>query len=429
MASSSARTQTLAEFQGSVPTNPARLFFIVAVSIMVTEIAIMFLFELLPQMPSLVKNLVDGLLLTELLFPILYLFLFHPLKMHTVALQQTEGSDRNPAQAELAKAHDLLHSPIRLLFVVTVSILIAEISIMFLFEQLLPPMPPVLENFADGITLTVLLLPILYLFLFRPLRGQVFALDQVEKSLWLQNVELKEKTRLLLEAQEELVRKEKLALLGQVADNVGHELRNPLGVMNNAVYFLQTALVDADATTKEYLGIIKDEIANAERIVSDLLDAVRTKPPHPEMFGVAVLIQQTLRKRDVPSSVTVKLDIPENISPVYVDPIHLHQVFWNLITNALESMPDGGELEITANADSAEKTVTVSIKDSGNGIAPEHRARLFQPMFTTKARRVGLGLVVVKNLTQANGGSVGVESEAGKGSVFSVTLPCGGLSG
>src|SRR3990167_7612896 len=126
-------------------------------------------------------------------------------------------------------------------------------------------------------------------------------------------IKVQERTRQLLEAQDELVRKEKLALLGQIADTVGHELRNPLGVMNNAVYFLQTALSDADETTKEYLGIIRDEIADAERIVSDLLDAVRTKPPHPEMVNVAELLQQTVRKCNVPPSVTIHLDIPETI--------------------------------------------------------------------------------------------------------------------
>jgi signal transduction histidine kinase len=87
-------------------------------------------------------------------------------------------------------------------------------------------------------------------------------------------------------------------------------------------------------------------------------------------------------------------------------------------------MPEGGTLDIRAVEDRAAKTVTVSIQDSGSGITPEHQARLFQPMFTTKARRVGLGLVVVKNLTQANGGSVGVESEPGRGSTFTVSLPC-----
>lgn len=127
---------------------------------------------------------------------------------------------------------------------------------------------------------------------------------------------VQERTKQLLEAQEELVRKEKLAVLGQVAGSVGHELRNPLGVMSNAVYFLQTVLADADETTKEYLNIIKDEIAGSERIVSDLLDAVRTQSPHPEIVGVQELIEQTLRKCSVPSSVTVKLDIPATLPPL-----------------------------------------------------------------------------------------------------------------
>jgi signal transduction histidine kinase len=221
----------------------------------------------------------------------------------------------------------------------------------------------------------------------------------------------------------ELVHQEKLALLGQIADTVGHELHNPLGVINNAVYFLQAVLVDADETTREYLGIIKNETADAERIVSDLLDAVRTDPPRPDRVEVAALIGKALDKCDVPSAVAVRLDIPESLPALRVDPSQMHQVLWNLITNGVEAMPDGGKLEIGASENPGAKTVTLSIRDSGSGIKPEHQARLFQPMFTTKARRVGLGLVVVKNLTQANGGSVKVESEVGKGTRVTVTLP------
>jgi len=227
----------------------------------------------------------------------------------------------------------------------------------------------------------------------------------------------------LRKAQDELVRNEKLALLGQVADTVGHELRNPLGVMNNAVYYLQAVLPDADETTREYLGIIKNEIADAERIVSDLLDAVRTKPPQPETVAVAELLGNVLRKCAVPPSVAVRMDIPATTPDIRVDPAQMHQVFWNLITNAVEAMPEGGTLEICATKE--QQSLRISVKDSGSGIAPEQQARLFQPLFTTKARRIGLGLVVVKNLTQANGGSVEVESELGKGSMFTVTLPCG----
>jgi signal transduction histidine kinase len=237
------------------------------------------------------------------------------------------------------------------------------------------------------------------------------------------NKVLSEKVRQLLEAQEELVRKEKLSTLGQIAGSVGHELRNPLGVINNAVYFLQTVLSDADPTTREYLNIIKDEILNADRIVGDLLDSVRIKPPQPQNVAIGTLIEQVLRRIAVPDGINVTLDIPAAQPPIRVDPIQVQQVFRNLITNGFDAMPQGGNLDISAVDDATLNVLSVKVKDSGIGIAPENMAKLFQPLFTTKARGIGLGLVVVKNLTQSNGGTVTVESVPGKGSTFTVTLP------
>jgi PAS domain S-box-containing protein len=234
---------------------------------------------------------------------------------------------------------------------------------------------------------------------------------------------VQERTKQLRNAQEELVRKEKLAVLGQIAGSVGHELRNPLGVMSNAVYFLQTVLANADEITKEYLNIIKDEIAGSERIVSDLLDSVRTNPPQIQTVGIAELIEQILSKYTVPSSVTVKLDIPAALPPLRVDAMQIQQVFRNLISNGVEAMQEGGTLEIRVLENKQDGTVTVSVCDSGIGMAPELLAKLFQPLFTTKARGIGLGLVIVKNLTQANGGKVEVQSEPGKGTTFAVIFP------
>lgn len=227
----------------------------------------------------------------------------------------------------------------------------------------------------------------------------------------------------LLAAQEELVRNGKLAVLGQVAGSVGHELRNPLGVMSNAVYFLQTVLADADDSVKEYLNIIKDEIAGSDRIVSDLLDSVRTKAPHPETVGVSELIAQVLRKCSVPPGVTVRLEIPPGLPPLRVDAQQINQVFRNLISNGIEAMPEGGRLEISASGGRQNKHIRISVRDSGIGMGAAQREKLFQPLFTTKARGIGLGLVVVKNLTLANGGQIEVQSESGQGAMFTVTLP------
>ncbi|MFA5083524.1 MAG: PAS domain S-box protein [Hydrogenophilaceae bacterium] len=254
---------------------------------------------------------------------------------------------------------------------------------------------------------------------------------QVEERTRRLNEELEEKvqerTQQLLAAQEDLVRKEKLAVLGQVAGSVGHELRNPLGVMNNAIYFLQAVLADADQTTREYLDIIKTEIAGADRIVADLLDSVRTKPPQPETVGVAELVGRILRMLSVPDNVAVELDIPATLPPLRVDPLQVQQVLRNLISNGIDAMADGGTLAITAAA--ADGMVKVGVSDTGCGMTPEQMGRLFQPLYTTKARGIGLGLVVVKNLTAANGGTIEVQSEPGKGTTFTVTLPGAGSAG
>ena len=235
--------------------------------------------------------------------------------------------------------------------------------------------------------------------------------------------DLRENTKQLLAAQEELVRKEKLAVLGQVVCSVGHELRNPLGVMNNAVYFLKTVLSEADPTVREYLDMIGAEIAGADRIVSDLLDSIRTKPPQWQTVDARELLRLTLKRCATPKQIEVVMDLPAGLPPLKVDPQQMQQVFYNLIKNGLDAMAGDGTLTIRAAEDEAGEKVQVSVRDTGSGITPEQMAKLFQPLYTTKARGVGLGLVVVKNLTEANGGRIEVASEPGKGTMFTVVLP------
>lgn len=236
-----------------------------------------------------------------------------------------------------------------------------------------------------------------------------------------------ERTKQLQEAQEELVRKEKLATLGQLAGTVGHELRNPLGVMSNAVYYLKSVLSGSDDTVTDYLNIIKTEIHNAERIISDLLDFSIPKTPRVAVNMVAALIKRSLETCTMPDNVTLRLDLPDTTLEVKVDPLHIGRVFRNLITNGIQAMPKGGNLLISARKLTElplHDLIEISFADTGEGIDPENMARLFQPLFTTKARGAGLGLIVSKKLVEANGGRMDVESRLGKGTTFSVILPC-----
>jgi len=232
---------------------------------------------------------------------------------------------------------------------------------------------------------------------------------------------VEERTQELRDAQEQLIRREKLVILGQLAGGVGHELRNPLGVISNAVYFLQTVLTDADESTKESLEMISEEVRNSTKIISGLLDFSRTRLPDREEVAVSELVAEVLKKRPPLENVEVITEIAPDLPPVFVDPQQTGQVLGNLVTNAYQAMKEGGNLTISAQAEGGQ--VSLSVADTGCGIPPENMAKLFEPLFTTRTRGIGLGLAVSKSLVEANGGSIEVISKVGKGSTFTVRLP------
>jgi len=232
---------------------------------------------------------------------------------------------------------------------------------------------------------------------------------------------VQERTQQLRDAQEELVRKGKLAVLGQLAGGVGHELRNPLGIISNAVYFLKLTNVGADEASKEYLNIISSEVYNSQKIISDLLGFARTSHAERSAVALPILVTEVLAQIRPSKDVTVVLDIPEALPMLSVDPGQIKQVLSNLMLNACQAMPGGGTLTVSAR--SGDKRVRVAVTDTGYGMSEEEQSRIFEPLYSTKARGIGLGLSVTKNLVAANDGTIGVGSEPGKGSTFTVVLP------
>ena len=232
----------------------------------------------------------------------------------------------------------------------------------------------------------------------------------------------------LREVQDELVRKERLATLGQLSGSVGHELRNPLGVMTNAVYYLEHVLTDVPPKVSEYLTLLRNQIRVSEKIVSDLLDFARVKPPERSPMAVDKLVENQLARVVVPEGITVERDLPEDLPAVDVDPDQIGQVVLNLMTNGLQAMEErGGVLRVSAKADNGR--VRVLFRDQGPGVPEEHRDRIFEPLFTTKARGIGLGLSVSRSLARANDGELGLSPDAdGSGAVFVLDLPSTGTS-
>jgi len=225
----------------------------------------------------------------------------------------------------------------------------------------------------------------------------------------------------LEEAEEQLHRREKLAMLGQLAGGVAHELRNPLGVMSNAVYYLRMVHDEGEIASEEYLDILSQEVQNAEKIITDLLDFARIKSPSRGPVSVREIIDEAVTRSESSNGMAVDVQVPDQGPILFVDPKQMVQVVRNLITNARQAMPDGGRITIRARAEDA--MVTISVSDTGTGMSKETLARLFEPLFTTKAKGIGLGLAISKHLVESNGGSISVWSEEGKGSTFTMMMP------
>ena len=229
----------------------------------------------------------------------------------------------------------------------------------------------------------------------------------------------------LKRTQEDLVKKEKLAVLGLLAGGVSHELRNPLGAIKNAIYFLNMALEAPEPDIKETLEILDKEVATSDRIISSLLDFARPKPPTFQKVEVNDTLREALSRVIVPENIEVVYQLDETLPLVQADPFQLTQVFDNIILNAIQAMPEGGQLTIISKVSNT-KWLTVSVRDTGVGISEKDQSKLFEPLFTTKAKGIGLGLVITKTLVEAHSGTIEVQSELNKGSIFTVKLPISG---
>jgi len=261
-------------------------------------------------------------------------------------------------------------------------------------------------------------------------RVEVVQRQRIEQEILQLNAELEqrveERTSELRQAQEQLVRQERLATLGQLAGSVSHELRNPLGVISNAIYYLKMSQPEASDKVKEYLEIIEKETLVSDKIISDLLDFTRIKSLDRQPVSVSELAAQTLERYPAPPPIQVAIEIPAGLPQVYADPQHVIQILVNLLTNACQAMNADRSLEqtkLTVSAAAQSDMICICIQDTGSGIPPENMGKLFQPLFTTKTKGIGLGLAVSQKLAEANGGRIEVESVVGKGSTFTVYLP------
>lgn len=236
---------------------------------------------------------------------------------------------------------------------------------------------------------------------------------------------VEEKTKELRQAQEKLVRKERLAAIGELSGGIAHELRNPLGAIKNSVYFLKMVIEEPDEDIEETLQILEDEVKHSVDIIECLLEFSKPKPPTRMKVNINEVLKELVEKTEIPDNIKLSMDFEEEAPILLADPVQLERVFGNLIGNAIEAMPKGGRLDLITLC-CPDGKIQVKVKDTGTGIPEDNLESIFEPLFTTKAKGIGLGLSIVNSIIEAHSGSISVESEVGRGTVFTVELPLPG---
>lgn len=216
---------------------------------------------------------------------------------------------------------------------------------------------------------------------------------------------------------------EKLATIGQFAASMGHELRNPLGVIESSLFLLRQHLGAAASApdVAKHLARIEGEVARSNKTIRDLLDLARNRPPRRLRTEVIKLVEAAVRSASLPA--TIALEVSPGVATLAIDadPDQVQQVLINLLTNAAQAMPGGGRVTIDGESTPNGET-RLRVRDDGPGVPAEARYRIFDALFTTKAKGSGLGLALCRRILEAHGGTIELEKTP-KGASFVLTIP------
>jgi hypothetical protein len=223
--------------------------------------------------------------------------------------------------------------------------------------------------------------------------------------------------------QRELIRKERLAAVGELAGGVAHEIRNPLAGIGGALTVLARD-VPADDDTQEVMSEIQQQIQRMEHLVQELLAYAEPGALHPEWIDLHSILKQAIAsvsQRRASPEVGLVLELDPKGPEVFADARDLQNAFRNLVLNAFQAISKEGTIEVRTRHSG--ENVLVSIHDDGSGMDAEVREKIFEPFFTTKARGTGLGLPLVRRAVENYGGEIRVHSAPGEGTTFVFSIP------
>lgn len=215
-------------------------------------------------------------------------------------------------------------------------------------------------------------------------------------------------------------RAERLATFGQLIGSIGHELRNPLGVIETSVYVLKSQPAATEKTTK-HLDRISNQVTLANDIITQLLDLIRDRPLAKQPVDLGAVASDAVSALEAPATMKVELHGFDAPHPTVGDPTQLRQAVLNLVENAFHAAGVNGRVAVSLEREGDE--LRVQVDDSGPGVDPAIRNRLFEPLVTTKAKGIGLGLALVRRIAERHGGRVLASRGPLGGARFTLTLP------
>ena len=247
------------------------------------------------------------------------------------------------------------------------------------------------------------------------------ALLEQQESMRQQLAELVERrTEELRETQAELVQAEKFSTLGKVSGGIAHEIRNPLNAVKTSAYYLLNAKQPTPEKVREHLERIDRQVTMIDSVVTALSDVAKLPAARLTPVNLKPIVQTAVDSINFPSSISVSYDWPNGMPKVLVDENQIMIAIKNLVRNARDAMPEGGELSIRAAHDN--DRVQVYFEDTGVGINPDHLEKILEPLFTTKARGMGLGLSITRAIAEKNNCQLTINSQLGEGSTFAIGL-------
>ncbi len=235
-------------------------------------------------------------------------------------------------------------------------------------------------------------------------------------------VKLSETYAQLQASMEQVRRSDRLSALGELSAGLAHEIRNPLGALEGAVEILQRSELPSD-TRQEFAEMAGKEVDRLKSLLTHFLDFARPQPPQRTLTEPAVLLGSIARLAGETaklSHVEISVDAQET-APIAIDSEQIRQVLLNLVLNAVQAMPEGGEISLRSHQEGG--AVILTVVDQGVGIAPENIERIFDPFFTTRPTGTGLGLSIAHQIVHGHGGEISVHNNPDRGATFAIRLP------